>query len=109
MTSPDVHREVAEFFKALGNESRLRLVQALIDSDRTVSELVEITGMSQPLVSQHLKVLRQIHLIASTRTGQTVTYSLDDHHVAHVVGDAFTHITDALADPRHSHDTQETS
>ncbi|WP_040434688.1 ArsR/SmtB family transcription factor [Schaalia vaccimaxillae] len=107
MTTDDIRHEVADFFKALGNESRLQLVCALEDGDHTVNELVELTGMTQPLVSQHLKVLRQIHLVTGTRTGQSITYSLTDHHVAHVVGDAFTHITEMMSDPHHSHTIEE--
>ena len=109
MSTDAVRHEVADLFKALGNESRLKLVCALAEASRSVSELADITGLSQPLVSQHLKVLRQIHLITGTRTGQSVVYSLTDHHVAHVVGDAFTHITEMMNDPHHSHTTQEES
>lgn len=93
----DVHPEdglerAAELFKVLGNESRLWLVRLLGDSPRTVGELTETTGMSQPLVSQHLRTLRQADLVTATRHGKTVTYALADEHVTHVVADALVHV-----------------
>lgn len=80
----------AQLFKVLGNESRLRLLR-LLEEQRTVGELVETTGLTQPLVSQHLRILRASNLVTSTRRGRQVMYGLADAHVAHVVADALTH------------------
>lgn len=92
MSSRPGTERVVRLFKALGNEARLDILTALEHGDLTVSGLVEATGMSQPLVSQHLRVLKTAHLVAGTRAGKEVVYSLADHHVAHAVGDAFTHV-----------------
>lgn len=85
----------ADLFKVLGNESRLALVMLLQGEPRTVSSLVEETGLSQPLVSQHLRTLRDAGLVSGTRDGREVAYHLADHHVAHVVGDALIHVAES--------------
>lgn len=85
---------VAALFKALGNEARLNLLYLLDGTDMSVSQLADASNLSQPLVSQHLRVLRQAKLVAGCRNGKEVVYSLADHHVAHVVRDAFTHATE---------------
>lgn len=100
-----VHKEdgldrAAELFKVLGNESRLWLVRLLGNEPMTVSALTEITGMSQPLVSQHLKTLRQSGLVSAIRHGKAVTYVLADEHVSHVVADALVHVLEPVPDPR---------
>lgn len=48
---------VAELFKALGSEPRLALIAQLVEQPMPVGELVDVAGMSQPLVSQHLRTL----------------------------------------------------
>ena len=51
---------------------------------------------SQPLVSQHLRVLRGQQLVISTVHGQFHTYQLSDEHVSHIVGDAIEHAKESL-------------
>lgn len=81
----------ARLFKALSNPLRLAIVHHLGEQPRCVHELVDILGVEQPLVSQHLRVLRQDRVIQATRRGREMEYSLHDHHVAHIVGDAIAH------------------
>lgn len=81
----------AKLFKALSNPLRLAIVHHLSDQPRCVHELVDLLGVEQPLVSQHLRVLRQDRVIQATRRGREMEYSLHDHHVAHIVGDAIAH------------------
>ena len=86
--------DAAELFKVLGNESRLALVWLLSREQLTVGALAERTGLSQPLVSQHLRTLRQSGLVSSEREGKEIRYALADQHVAHVVLDAIAHVTE---------------
>lgn len=88
--------EAAQLFKVLGNVSRLQLLRLIGESPQTVSGLVAATGMSQPLVSQHLRTLRQAGLAAAARDGKAVRYSLADDHVAHVVSDALEHVNETI-------------
>lgn len=83
--------EAAELFKVLGNESRLRLLVLIDRESRSVSALAEASGLSQPLVSQHLRTLRGAGLVTAYRQGKEVRYEVADAHVSHVVADALVH------------------
>jgi len=83
--------KAAELFKALSSPSRLTILQLLSAEPSTVSRLVSATGLSQPLVSQHLKNLRAANVVTVNRVGREATYDLADRHIAHVVEDAISH------------------
>jgi DNA-binding transcriptional ArsR family regulator len=63
-------------FRALGDETRLRLLHLLADGERCVSDLMELTELGQSLVSHHLRTLRQAGLVHSRPEGRLVFYSL---------------------------------
>jgi ArsR family transcriptional regulator, zinc-responsive transcriptional repressor len=79
----------AELFKALSSPLRVALVQAMAEPT-TVGRLVEAVGSTQPLVSQHLRVLRHYRLVTVTRRGREAFYAVD-HHVQRMVADAVSH------------------
>jgi len=83
--------DAAQLFKVLGNTSRLTLLVLPTDEEHTVGALEVATGMSQPLVSQHLRTLRQAGLVTATRVGKEMQYRVADQHVTHVVSDAIAH------------------
>jgi DNA-binding transcriptional ArsR family regulator len=85
------YEAVAEMFGALASPARAALVHHLTEGEQTVGALVEATGLSQPLVSQHLRVLRGARVVESHRHGRHVFYTLLDDHVAHVFLDALHH------------------
>ncbi len=80
-----------ELLKVLSAPTRLAIVVALDERPCRVHELVERLGLSQPLVSQHLRVLRNARLVRPERNGREATYSLVDRHVAHIASDAIRH------------------
>jgi DNA-binding transcriptional ArsR family regulator len=65
---------VSRFFKALSEPARLRIVVALTDECRPVSDIVEATGLPQPLVSHHLRILRDTGIARPERRGAYVYY-----------------------------------
>ena len=81
----------AELLGVLAAPVRLALVVRLADGPAAVHQLTEELGESQPLVSQHLRVLRAARLIRSTVSGRERIYELTDDHVAHIVNDAVRH------------------
>lgn len=89
------HEAAAELLRALANPHRVAIVLALATGDRCVHELVDELGVAQPLVSQHLRVLKDVHLVVGHRRGREVAYGLTDRHVAHIVGDAMAHAAEA--------------
>lgn len=87
----------SELLKALASPVRLAVVEELGSGARCVHELVSSVGVSQPLVSQHLRVLRAARLVQPERRGREVTYALTDHHVLHIVADAVRHAQESQA------------
>lgn len=94
------YEPVSGLFKALANPVRAAIVHLLSDQERTVGQLVEDLGLPQPLVSQHLRVLRGALMVATRRQGQEIWYSVCDQHVAHILGDAMKHTQEG----KHDHD-----
>ena len=94
MTDVDRFASAAELLKALGNPLRLAIISELVEGERCVHELVEVTGATQPLVSQHLRILRNVRLIEGHRRGRETAYSLVDDHVAHIAADAVAHVAE---------------
>jgi DNA-binding transcriptional ArsR family regulator len=86
------HQRAAELLRALGNPIRLAIVAALGTEPRCVHELVDRLDVSQPLVSQHLRVLRGARLVSTQRRGKEVVYTLTDDHVSHIATDALRHV-----------------
>lgn len=71
-------KKIAEFYKALGDEVRLKILQMLSEQEMCVCEIIERLDMSQPAVSHHLKILRQVGLVKDSREGKWIYYSLHD-------------------------------
>lgn len=81
----DRARAVAAFrFRALGDETRLRLLELLTDGERTVGDLMDATALGQSLVSHHLRTLRQAGLVSTRREGRWIHYGILDAAVASV-------------------------
>jgi ArsR family transcriptional regulator len=79
----DLCDKVNKFGKGIGNEHRYHILEALMKGERTVGELVAIIKLSQPAISQHLKVLKECYLVTDEKRGQEVYYTLN---VAHTLG-----------------------
>ncbi len=69
-------RQIAPVLKALSDENRLTILLAIADRSSSVTELVSVTGLSQTLVSHHLKTLRETGLVTSTPVGRSNVYAL---------------------------------
>jgi DNA-binding transcriptional ArsR family regulator len=85
----------SELLKALASPVRLGIVRELAAGGRHVQELVAALGVSQPLVSQHLRVLRGSRIVTARRQAREIEYTLADDHVAHIVMDAIRHAAEA--------------
>jgi ArsR family transcriptional regulator len=72
----------ARFFKALSHPVRIRIVELLVESDRSVQELQVALALDQSSVSQHLAVLRGNQVVTARKEGATVRYALRDPLVA---------------------------
>jgi DNA-binding transcriptional ArsR family regulator len=88
---PQDLQAASELLRALASPVRLGIVRELSGGGKYVHELVTALGVSQPLVSQHLRVLRTSRIVAARRQARETRYTLTDDHVAHIVLDAIRH------------------
>lgn len=70
--------KVAELYKALGDKTRLEILQMLSKQEMCVCEVIDRLDKSQPAISHHLKILRQAGLIVGVKEGKWIYYSLND-------------------------------
>lgn len=92
---------VERLFKVLGDESRLCILQSLSDGERSVSEILERTGLPQTLTSFHLRILREASVLATERRGPFIYYRLADPSLPNLLEACARYaesLTDAKAD-----------
>ena len=80
-----------DLLRALAAPVRIAIVLQLRESPCCVHDLVDALGVTQPLISQHLRVLKSAGVVHGDRHGREVLYSLVDDHLAHIVVDAVEH------------------
>lgn len=85
-------------FSALANPLRLAIAHHLMHRPHSVSELHTCLGISQPLASHHLRILREAHVIDREQQGRTTIYRLKDDHISHIVLDVYEHTREHHAD-----------
>ncbi|HKH94257.1 MAG TPA: metalloregulator ArsR/SmtB family transcription factor [Gemmatimonadaceae bacterium] len=80
---PDHTRAVAALrFRALGDETRLRILEHLVAGERSVTELTERVDIGQSLMSHHLRILREAGLVLVRREGRWIHYSIAEPALA---------------------------
>ena len=84
--------DLADFFKVMGDSTRLKLLMALESGEFCASDLANVSGMSRSAASHQLKALKSAKLIKSRKEGKTVYYSLDDEHIHSVLKVSLEHI-----------------
>ena len=80
--SDDEAARLAERMAAFSTASRIKLLYALIGVERSVDDLAAWSGLAPNAVSQQLRVLRHLRMVAARRDGRRVLYRLYDHHLA---------------------------
>ena len=90
-------RSVAILAKGLSDENRLRILMCLCGQKKSVSKVVEEVGLSQPLVSHHLKELKRCLLVTIERNGPFIYYEAADPRVLDIVQSMASIATDLVA------------
>lgn len=75
----------AKLFRGFSDPSRLGILEALCDKPLSVQEIVQVTGLSQSNVSNHLGCLRDCGLVATEQRGKYMIYRLSDDRVAELI------------------------
>ena len=94
LTDDEQLKKTAELFKLLNDQSRLKIINALLLSEMCVCDIAALMNMTQPAVSHHLKVLRQAQLVKYRREGKVIYYSLADEHVSNIFYQGLLHASE---------------
>lgn len=76
--------KVSEFFKIIGDITRLKIVYALDNNEMCVCDIANLLNMTKSSISHQLAILKQNGLVKSRKVGKEVFYKLDDEHVKDV-------------------------
>ena len=85
---------LAETFKAMGDVTRIKIINALSLQELCVCDIAYLLGMSQSAISHQLRVLRSLKLIKNRKDGKVVYYSLDDEHIVNLFKQGLDHVTE---------------
>ncbi|MCP3964790.1 MAG: helix-turn-helix transcriptional regulator [Lentisphaerae bacterium] len=90
----DVCINLAEFYKAFADQTRLKILKALLHSEMCVCDLTAALGMTQSAISHQLRILKNMKLVKYRKAGKVIYYSLDDNHIKDIFKAGFDHINE---------------
>ena len=91
MPTSDVTQYLADMFRLLGDQSRLRILMEIREEPIPVGDIARRLDLSPSLVSHHLRLLRAGRLVRSSRQGRQICYALHDDHIRTVLEDMSNH------------------
>ncbi|MBX2846712.1 MAG: metalloregulator ArsR/SmtB family transcription factor [Acidiferrobacterales bacterium] len=94
MDSEENVSQLADLFSLMGDTSRLRIILCCLHEAISVSDIASQLGLSQSLVSHHLRLLKAARMVKSERRGKQVFYTAADQHVQCVIEDMVAHISE---------------
>jgi DNA-binding transcriptional ArsR family regulator len=92
LTVPDSVQALADTFSALGDPTRVRILDVLSHGELCVCDLAAVLKLSQSAVSHQLRLLRGLRLVRPRRDGRIVYYSLDDQHIMAIFRQTLQHV-----------------
>ena len=90
----DVVYAATQIFDALSDFTRFQILGALSQGEKGVSELQEVTSVSQSAISHQLRLLKQAGLVSGRREGKQIIYYLADEHVRTIIAMGLEHINE---------------
>ena len=92
MIRQDVAMQLAETFAALGDSTRVRILDLLSQSELCVCDLARLLDMTASAISHQLRYLRALRLVKFRKDGKNTLYSLDDDHIVALFGEGLRHV-----------------
>ena len=92
MGDEDLLNKMTEFFKILGDTTRVKILYALDKNELCVCDIANVLNMSKSSISHQLGTLRRSGIVKCKKVGKEVFYTLDDNHVQEVFEVATEHI-----------------
>lgn len=87
---------LSEFYKIFADETRLRILDVLLNKPLCVNEISEILDMTQSAISHQLKNLRASNLVKTEKIGKNVYYSISDDHIKIILSYGLEHIQEVI-------------
>lgn len=87
---------LSEFYKIFGDQTRLRILDALLNKPLCVNEISELLDMTQSAISHQLKNLRTSNLVKTDKIGKNVYYSISDDHIKIILKYGLEHISEVM-------------
>ncbi len=87
---------LSEFYKIFGDQTRLRILDVLVNKPLCVNEISEILDISQSAISHQLKNLRSSNLVKTEKVGKNVYYSIADEHIKIILKYGLEHISEVM-------------
>lgn len=87
---------LADFFKTLGDSTRIRILNVLIGGELCVQDIADSLNMTQSAISHQLRILKQTALVKCRREGKSMVYSLADAHVETIMRQGMEHVGDCV-------------
>src|SRR4249920_3127445 len=97
LVAPDAVQGLADTFSALGDPTRVRILDALSHGELCVCDLAAVLRLSQSAVSHQLRLLRGLRLVRPRREGRVVFYDLDDQHIISLFKQTLQHVEEQAA------------
>jgi ArsR family transcriptional regulator, lead/cadmium/zinc/bismuth-responsive transcriptional repressor len=95
LVQPDSVQGLADTFNALGDPTRVRILDALSHGELCVCDLAAVLRLSQSAVSHQLRLLRGLRLVRPRREGRVVFYDLDDQHIMSIFKQTLQHVEES--------------
>lgn len=87
---------LSEFYKIFGDQTRLKILDALTNKPLCVNEISELLDMNQSAISHQLKNLRASNLVRTEKVGKNVYYSISDNHIKVILNYGIEHIMEVM-------------
>jgi DNA-binding transcriptional ArsR family regulator len=93
---PEAAGALAETFRALGDPTRVRILDALSRAELCVCDIATLLSLGESAVSHQLRLLRSLRLVRTRRAGRMVFYALDDAHILRLFAEGLEHVEEAM-------------
>ncbi len=92
MLTDDLFYKIADFYKILGDTTRMKILYALDKGEMCVCDIANVLSMSKSSISHQLGTLRRSGIVRCRKVGKEVYYMLDDDHIKKVIEIGIEHI-----------------
>ena len=92
MPDSNILNNLANFFRIMGDDTRCKLLIALLQYEKCVCDLANVLSMSKSSISHQLSKMKDAGIVKCRKEGKTVYYSLDDSHISEIFEVGIKHI-----------------